>query len=263
MSDPVRTIVAGVSHASEDDPTLAPAAELARWTGAEPHPVHAFGLPPVVTPPEIGYVDPAWARRCEDTRRGLLVAAAQRAGAGAAVCHTVAGPPASALLDVATQLRADLVVVGAARAARLAVAFLGTTAQRVLREAAVPVLVVRGPVHRPLERLLLTTDLSERSAPAHEEALDAVASVFGAPGAARSLLVVSFPILPPPRDALDRAARAELDAFLAARRLRSGAVSRWCAWSTPGTRSRPRRKRGRSTCRAARLVLGSVAEGAA
>lgn len=271
MSDPIRTIVAGVSHPAADDPTLVAAADLARWTGAELHLVHAFGVLPVVTPPEMGYVDPEWAQRYEDTQRDLLVAAAQRAGAVAAVCHTVAGPPASAILDIATQVRADLVVVGAARAARLAIAFLGTTAQGVLRGAAVPVLVLRRPVHHPLERLLLTSDLSELSAAVHEEALDAVASVFGAPGAARSLLVVSFPILPPPlpRDALDRAARGELDAFLRERRPRAGAVEPMVrlgdagdeiaaeagAWKADllvvGTHARGW---------AARLALGSVAE---
>jgi nucleotide-binding universal stress UspA family protein len=96
----------------------------------------------------------------------------------------------------------------------------------VLRGASVPVLVVRRPLHRPLERVLLTTDLSELSAAVHEEGLDTVASLFGEAGAARSLLVISFPILPSPlpRDALDRAAIAEIGAFLGARRPREAAV---------------------------------------
>ncbi len=272
MLDSIHTIVAGVSHPLKEDLTLVAAGELARWTGARLHLVHAFGVPPVFTPPELGYVDPEWAVRYEDNQRAVLEAAARHVrGAESAVCHTVSGPPAAAILDTAAEVRADLVLVGAARAGRLATAFLGTTAQRVLRGATVPVLVVRRPVHFPLERLLLTTDLSELSAAVHEEAMETVASVFGEPGAARSLLVVAFPLVPPPlpSEALDRAARAELDTFLAARHPRSTAVEPVVRLGVPSDQIASEAETWKADLLvvgahargwAVRLALGSVAE---
>ncbi|HEU4453009.1 MAG TPA: universal stress protein [Longimicrobium sp.] len=228
MTHRIRTIVAGVSHLSPDDPTLIAAGELARWTGAALHLVHAYDLPPAFGSPMGGFVMPDWPLEYAEGRRGLLEAAASGVpGGGAAVCHAVPGSPGTAVLEVAEEAKTELVIVGAARAGRLAAAFLGTTAQRVLRGASAPVLVVRRPLHRPLERVLLTTDLSELSAAVHEEALDTVASLFGEPMAARSLLVVSFSVLLPaplPEDAIGRAARAELGAFLAERRSRGAAV---------------------------------------
>jgi nucleotide-binding universal stress UspA family protein len=227
MSDPIRTIVAGVSHPADDDPTLIAAAELARWTGARLHLVHAFDLAPLLGPPNAGHASAEAIQRHADDQRVLLESAARRTpGAEGAVCHTVPGTPGTAILDTATEAGANLIVVGASRAGWVARTFLGYTAQHVLRGAGVPVLVVRTPVHRPLERLLLTTDLSELSAAVHEAALDTVESLFGGAAAARSLLVVTFPILPSPlpRETLDRVARGEFDAFLRARRTRSGAV---------------------------------------
>ena len=227
MSRPIRTIVVGVSHPAEDDPALAAAAELARWTGATLHLVHTFDLAPIVTPPELGAFSAEWAGQSVETQRGVLRAAARRTpGAESAVCHTIIGAPAPAILETAAHLHADLVLVGAARSGRLARAFLGTTAQRVLRGAEVPVLVVRRPLHRPLDRVLLTGDLSEMSAAVHERGLDTVGALFGEPAAARSLLVVVLPFLPAPLPpgSLRRAAHAELETFLGDRRPRAAAV---------------------------------------
>ena len=274
MSDPIRTIVAGVSRPAPDDPTLIAAAELARWTGARLHLVHAYAPAPTYAPPQMGFAAPEWTAEQSKALHAALEAAARATpGAGEAVCHTLAAAPGAAILDVAARTEAGLVVVGAARAGRVAAAFLGTTAQRVLREAGVPVLVVRGPVHRPLERVLLTSDLSELSAAVHEEALDTVASVFGEPGAARSLLVLSFPILPSPLppEALDRAARAELESFLHARRPRPYAAEPVVRVGDPPAEIAREAEEWRADLLvvgthargwAARLALGSVAEAA-
>ncbi|HEX6910954.1 MAG TPA: universal stress protein [Longimicrobium sp.] len=272
MSDRIRTIVAGVSPPAADDPTLAAAAGLARWTGAELHLVLAFSVPPVLGPPELGYMPPGWAAgQAEALRARLQAAARQVPGAESAVCHAVAGAPDSAILETAEGVRADLLVVGAARPGRLG-PFLGTTAQRVLRGAGAPVLVVRRPLHRPLGRVLLTTDLSELSAAVHDQGLRTAAELFGAAGALRALLVLPYLIVPSPlpREAVERAALDELRAFLAARRspaavepvVRDGApgdeiAAEARAWNADllvvGTHARGW---------AARLVLGSVAEAA-
>jgi nucleotide-binding universal stress UspA family protein len=117
---------------------------------------------------------------------------------------------------VAREVGAELLIVGAARRSRLGRAILGTTAQRVLREAPAPVLVVRRPMPVPVRRVLLTTDLSELSAAVHEAALDTVDLFVGAPERVRSLLVVGWTLAPPPlgEEVLERAALGELEAFL-------------------------------------------------
>lgn len=223
MSHPIRTIVAGVSQPAADDPTLAAAAELARRTGARLHVVLAFTVPAAFGPPEYGYTCAQWLpQHTENLRTRLETASRQVPGAESAVCHAIAGPAGPAILDVAESVHADLVVVGAARPGRLLAPFLGTTAQRVLRGTAVPVLVVRRRLQGPLRRVLLTTDLSELSAAVHEQGLDTVAALFGDPLTVRSLLVVPYLIVPSPlpQESLDAAASGELEAFLRARRAR-------------------------------------------
>lgn len=274
MTNPIRTIVAGIAQPAENDPALVAAAELARWTGARLHLVQAFTVPPVFSPPELGYMPVEWGLQYAERIRARLEATAHRLPGGeSAVCHAVSGSPAPAILETAEREGADLLVVGAAAAGRLGGSFLGTTAQRVLRGAAAPVLVIRRPLHRPLERVLLTTDLSELSAAVHEEGLATATAVFGEPAAIRSLLVLSFPLVPTPlpREVLDFAALETLETFLFARRRRAATVEPVVREGAPpeeiaaeagewpadllivGTHAKGW---------AARLVLGSVAEAA-
>jgi nucleotide-binding universal stress UspA family protein len=274
MSNPIRTIVAGVAQPAGNDPTLLAAAELARWTGARLHLVQAFTLPPVFSPPELGYMRDDWALQFAERMRTRLEAAAHRLpGAESAVAHAVAGPPAAAILETAKAEGADLVVVGAARPDRLGGWFLGTTAQRVLRGAEVPVLVIRRPLHRPLERVLLTSDLSEMSAAVHEKGLATAVAVFGEPAALRSLLVLSLPlsatVLPP--EVLEHAALDGLETFLDARRRHARPVEPVVRTGAPAEEIAAEAKEWPADLLvvgthakgwAARLVLGSVAEAA-
>lgn len=273
MSTPIRTIVAGIAAPDEHDPTLVTAAELARWTGADLHLVLAFTLPPVLSTPEVSYASPGWGLHQADfLQERMKAAAAQLPGGESAVCHAVPGSPAAAIGDTAERARADLLVVGAARPRRLGTGFLGTTAQRVLRGAEVPVLVVRQPPRRPLDRVLLTTDLSELSAAVHEQGLHTVRQLFGAAGALRSLLVLPFLVVPAPltREAVVRAAEDELRAFLAARRA-PGTVEPAVRDGAPGDEIAAEAREWQADLLvvgthargwAARLVLGSVAEAA-
>lgn len=213
----IRTVVAGVSHPAPDDPALLAATELARGTGAALHLVHAYEVPHLHGLPHPG----ALAEYEAEVRARLAVAADHRLGAEP-VCHAFRSPPARAVLRVAKEEGADLVVAGAGGEPHR----LGSTAASLLRESAVPVFVARAPVRRPLERVLLATDLSPVSAAAHERGLEVAAALFGEPKAARSLLVVGPGALPAPLPpaALDRAAHAELRAFLRERRPRAGLV---------------------------------------
>jgi nucleotide-binding universal stress UspA family protein len=275
MRDPVRRIVAGLSELTVGDPTLLVAMEVARESGAELHLVHAYELPPLMTmSPGIDAAFPEGPVRYAEMLQDSLEAAVRPLRGGESVkCRVELGAPGPALAAVAEEVGADLLIVGAARRSRLARAILGTTAQRVLRDAAVPVLVARRPVTRPPRRVLLTTDLSELSSAVHETAVDTIDAFFGLPGQVRSLMVLGWQVVPAPltSEALERAARAELETFLQERdsvvplvepRVRSGIIAdeivaearEWDAdLLVVGTHARGW---------GARLMLGSVAEAA-
>ena len=216
MSSAIRTIVAGVSQLTRDDPALIAAADLAREAGAALHLVHAYEVPHLHALPHHHAL-----AQYQAELHGRLVEAVDGRFGREPVCHVVHGAPAGSILRVAEDAGADLVIVGAGSHGRL-----GSAAGRVLRDAEAPVLVVRRPVRRPPERVLLATDLTDVSAAAHERGLDAAAAVLGEPEAVRSLVVVGPGTLPAPlpQDALDRTARAELRIYLRARRPRPARV---------------------------------------
>src|SRR5690606_15643580 len=205
----------------EEDPHLAPAVRLAEALGATLHVVHAFTLPdPALYPFATASVfDPEVVRRIQDAARTLLEEQVRRiTDSDRIVCRAVSVPADGAVLDVAEEVGADLVMVGATRRGTLARTILGTTAQRVVRAAHVPVLVNRRPGHGPPRRVLLTTDLSELSAEAYRRGVELVGALAGAERPeVRALLVIGYDFgAPPPLspDALAEAARAELDRFL-------------------------------------------------
>lgn len=77
--------------------------------------------------------------------------------------HVEAGPPHEVLNNVAASLDADLLVVGPGTRGRLAVGALGSTTDRLLRTAVRPVLVARGSLTVPPQRVLAAIDLSRHS----------------------------------------------------------------------------------------------------
>jgi nucleotide-binding universal stress UspA family protein len=221
MSELTHKVVAGIAEIAADDPILLTATEVARVAGAELHLVHAYELPTLFTmSPGVSAAFPEGLKDYEAALLQKLEDAARKLPGGEeAVCHVVPGKPVRVLARIAAEVEADLLVVGAARRARLGRAILGTTAQRVLRASPVPVLVARRPVTGAPERVLLTTDLTEMSAAVHESALYTVGEYFGAPAHLRSLLVLAWSAIPPPlpADALEHTARGELEKFLGER----------------------------------------------
>jgi len=79
---------------------------------------------------------------------------------GPAELHLASGPPFRALIEAADRVSASVVVVGSHRPRRAFDGLLGTTADRVLRTARQPVLVVNRSLSRPPLRILVATDLS-------------------------------------------------------------------------------------------------------
>jgi nucleotide-binding universal stress UspA family protein len=209
--------------------SLRTALELGRRSGATVHLVHAFEVPPLIGAApgaDPGYAE-QWVRLGPDLRAALEDVARPLRGDSPVVCHAVPGSAGAVLRDLAVETGADLVVVGAAHAGRMRQAFLGITAQRVLRAVHLPVLVVRRPLSPTPPRVLLATDLSPASAAVHERGLDTVEAFLGPElDDARALVVASFGLVSPPLSAalLAEAAKDELRAFLAARRPRPGHV---------------------------------------
>jgi universal stress protein E len=128
-----------------------------------------------------------------------------------------AGDPFDAIIHVANEEEADLVVMGEHRKRLLRDVFIGTTIERVMRLGHRPVLMASGPAERPYRRVLAAVDPSEPAAHALRTAQrlgflnQADLTVFHAfeqPG--RGTLVLA--------DVPDEAIRQELEAARAERR---------------------------------------------
>jgi nucleotide-binding universal stress UspA family protein len=229
MGTKASTIVAGVSELAAYDLSLRTALDLGRRSGATVHLVHAFEIPPLIGAApgaDLGYAE-QWVRLGPELQAALEEVARPLRGDSPVVCHAVPGSAGTVLRDLAAETGADLVVVGAAHAGRMRQAFLGITAQRVLRAVHAPVLVVRRPLRGAPPRVLLTTDLSPLSAVVHERGLDTVEAFLGPElEAVRSLVVAAFGFVSPSLSAevLAEAAKQELRGFLGARRSRPGHV---------------------------------------
>ena len=207
MTEPIRSIVLGVAALSGDDPDTTghqdPAFEsavaLSRALGATLHAVHAFELP---APALAGVTLPPPATRLRDSWRGeigrRLREQADRFPGADISCHVVEGSPAIALCDVAARLDAGLVVVGATRRGHFWRGILGSTAEGVIRAAAVPVLVLHQPLALPLRRILLTTDLSDESVALLRRGIDTVCALEGSATEMEMLVVVAFDAMVPP-----------------------------------------------------------------
>lgn len=162
---PLRTVMAGTLLDEGNDPVVRSALAVARAAGARIHLVHALPSAPQLVGPETGLGEDfnlemtAW---CEEQLRNQIarlgICEAELAGA-----EVVRGAPHRVLVDAAEKAGADLLVIGATGSGPLAAELLGSTADRVLRKACVPVLVVRGELPVPPRRVLAPVDLSPLS----------------------------------------------------------------------------------------------------
>jgi nucleotide-binding universal stress UspA family protein len=221
MNDRIDTLVAGVGSLGEMDALIPLAAGLADRAGLPLQLVHAFDLSdPFVdgylrfsTLPgdSLQHYQEGLQARMEGQVGGL-------AGHGEVHCRALPGAPPAVLGDAACDAGC-LLVVGPTRRGTAGAALLGTTTQRVLHGARIPVLVLRSELP-PAPRVLFCVDVaSPHAAATVARGLAAAASL--SPGTAieaRVLLVVGLEMdLPIPglHDHLAAAARERLDAFLA------------------------------------------------
>jgi nucleotide-binding universal stress UspA family protein len=129
------------------DEALAYALTLAGQVGATARLVHVFDDPDAVGLYSEVYVPMPPETRAEilaDVRR-RLTARATAAGHESLPTEVLTGAPARAIVDAAKEHQCDLIVMGTHGRHGMAHLLLGSVAERVVRTAACPVLVVRGP----------------------------------------------------------------------------------------------------------------------
>lgn len=178
MPGSIDTIVAATDFSEPAEVGLAWAAQAARTHGARvlvvhavapPMPVADFAAPPLTVDQEL--------RDAAERRLDALLEGEPLAGLPAeAVLRD--GPPAQAVLDVADERGADLVVVGTRGLTGFRHMLLGSTAERIVQRAKMPVLSVHPgdprPSHPP-RTILVPTDFSEDAQAALTAARDCLA----------------------------------------------------------------------------------------
>jgi nucleotide-binding universal stress UspA family protein len=108
--------------------------------------------------------------QAEKAARKALASEASRASkilrSEVSIEHAVrVGAAAAEIAEYAARLKAELVVMGRGAGRSLRDSFLGSTAERVIRQARTPVLAVRSPVRAPYRRPTLGLDLDDAAEP--------------------------------------------------------------------------------------------------
>lgn len=172
----IRSILAATDLGPASDEVVRAAAALAERTGARLHLLNALEIGQLP-----GMENPTYPDRVRQANQLLADQARRVAGAAAVESLTVVEYAAHRAIEArVAEVSADLVVVGPHRGGPAGARFLGTTADRVIRTANVPTLVVRGPLAFPLRRIGVPTDLSPPAAGALDAAL-ALAAEYGDP----------------------------------------------------------------------------------
>ena len=197
----LRTVLIGTSLAEDSDPVVRAGLAVARAAGARVTLIHAAKLEPLVLGlqtagglPEVvaeSLIEEELAGRSRELARQI-----ERLGMGEAElagARVLTGAPHRILADTARAIGADLIVVGATGSGPVAAELLGSTADRVLRQAACPVLLVRGELPVPPRRVLAPVDLSPISGHAFARGLELLAPLAGGGRiAVRAVYVLSF-----------------------------------------------------------------------
>lgn len=168
--NPIRSVLAATDLTPASDDVLGSAARLARAAGARLHVIHAFDLE-LSAYPGIDGAAPTFPGRIAEARERLDAQLAHTLPKGmrAESREVVIYAAHRAILERAVAVRADVVFLGPHR--DRSAGLLGTTADRVIRSAPCPCLVVRRPLQLPLRRVLVPIDLSDPAAGALTAAL--------------------------------------------------------------------------------------------
>jgi nucleotide-binding universal stress UspA family protein len=157
----LESILVATDLSERSDDVVRAAGALAALTGARLHVLHAFDFQSLPYAEE-GRVRATFAGRIDEARRALddQLRRVIRADVEIASREVMIYVAHKAILQWADAVRADLVVMGPHRRRARADAFLGGTADRVIRAVRVPCLLVHAPLSLPLRRVLVPLDLS-------------------------------------------------------------------------------------------------------
>lgn len=162
------------------------ATDVARHSGAQLHVIHAWKPVPVAHFKAL--VHDEMEREAREILEGQL-AEIERLGGRVAGSHLKMEAPVDAILDLAGELGAGLVVMGSRGMGAVGRLTLGSVSEGVVYDASIPVLVVRGGEEAwPPRRLVVGDDGSEAARQAGELAAS-ICSPFGASG----LLLRAYP----------------------------------------------------------------------
>ncbi|HEX8363601.1 MAG TPA: universal stress protein [Longimicrobium sp.] len=169
----IRSVLAATDLSEASYEVLHAAAAIAQRTGAALHVLHVYDFPPN---PYLDLLDgtPTFHDRVHSSEIAVdeQLAAALPPGLPAKSREVVIDVPHRAILARALAVSADLIVLGPHRKGGLEQRILGSTADRVVRSAGVPCLVVRSHLNLPLHRVVVPVDLSDPAREALDLALD-------------------------------------------------------------------------------------------
>jgi len=134
MSTSNRTVILTAVDANRSaEQVVAAAARIAKMPGAELHLVH------VVESPEVSHLT----KQLEAARQIVREACASLDAEVVPTVHLAAGDPATQILQVASNLQADMIVIGTRELSKIERVLLGSVVEPVTRRAQCPVFVVR------------------------------------------------------------------------------------------------------------------------
>ncbi len=173
---PIQSILIASDLTEASDASLRAAAALAEVAGADLHVLHAFDFDYALYS-EDSPVKPTFRGRIADAKTAVDEQIARAApSAKVASREVIIHAAHQAILDRATDVAADLIVLGAHRGSGIGDAILGGTADRLIRSSRVPCLIIRGDLSLPLRRIVVPLDLSD---PAREALAVALAFPIG------------------------------------------------------------------------------------
>jgi nucleotide-binding universal stress UspA family protein len=136
------SVVVGIDDSPVARAVLSRAMNQARWRGTDLHVVHVFHLPMVYTEAAIN-----WSEVAEAQRTSVWAAVAEELEVEDVRIERVdlEGYPPDVLVDYASQVEAELLVVGTRGRGEIASLILGSTSHRAIHLATCDVLVVKAP----------------------------------------------------------------------------------------------------------------------
>lgn len=164
----LKALLAATDFSSSARHAAERAALIAGDMGARLDLLHVLSLAPLqelqrlVADVPAGFAEDALASEVQ-TELDALAAGLQARFAVAPACRVVSGPLLTTLHAEAVASRADLLVFGARGENFFRHMLLGTTAMRMVSKARQPILMVKQPVRRPYQMLLIAVDFSPSS----------------------------------------------------------------------------------------------------